>query len=306
MKQYILHQKLGEGGYSSVYKCTDNLGIRYACKVLPKGNNKRWKVENEICAMKELSFSSKVVKLVEACENDENYYIIQELCRGGTVKDYMERTSKHDKTFSENTVASFLRGVLRGLCHMHSVGVIHRDVKAGNVLVGDTSEDADVKIGDLGTSLILDSDYAIASKRELVGTPWFMAPESLRCQWYFQSDIWSVGVFAYHLLTGEMPFNDKKHPHNPTVAAIWRSILKDTPCYEGEIWEGVSEDAKDFVKTCLIKDYQGRPTARECLLHPWLLKTDCHDRFKGDALACQPFKFESSCLMKAQTYQDVL
>lgn len=293
MKQYILHKKIGEGGYSSVYKCTDNIGVRYACKVMPKLKNKRFMVENEINAMKALSFSSKVVKFVEACENDDNYYIIQEWCRGGTVKDYLERTSKRDMTFSENTAASFLRGVLRGLCHMHSVGIIHRDIKAGNIFVGDTSDDADVKIGDLGTALIIDSDFENANKRGIFGTPWFMAPENLRCEWYYASDIWSMGVFGYNLLTGEMPFNDVSNPYHPRVSAVWKSILTDKPQFDGKIWEGVSSEAKDFVKMCLIKDYQGRPSARECLFHSWLLKTDCNDRFKGDALNCQPFKFES-------------
>lgn len=297
MRQYTLHHKLGEGGYASVYKCTDDIGIRYACKILPKERNKRYRVENEICAMNRMSFSCKVVKLVDACENDNNYYIIQEWCRGGTVKDYI--ANHHN--FGENTVASFVRGALRGLHHMHTEGVIHRDIKAANILLDDTSEDANVKIGDLGTSLMIDSEQYISP--DLVGTPWFMAPETLNGEWKTTSDIWSVGVFTYQLLTGAMPFNDFQYPFKPRISQIWRSILNDQPKFQGTKWNNVSQEAKDFTKLCLTKDYNGRPTARECLLHEWLTQTDIHDRFKGKPLDCEPFKYEASQLMNAQTLQ---
>lgn len=297
MKQYALHHKLGEGGYASVYKCTDEIGIRYACKILPKAKNKRHRVENEIDAMHRLAFSCKIVKFVDACENNDNYYIIQEWCRGGTIKDYAAKYN----SFGENTVASFVRGALRGLHHMHTAGVIHRDIKAANIFLDDTSEDANVKIGDLGTSLVIDSQQN--SLHELVGTPWFMSPESLNCEWQTTSDVWSIGVFTYQLLTGTMPFNDFQYPFNPRISQIWRSILNDQPKFEGRKWEHVSKEAKDFTKLCLTKNHSGRPTARECLMHEWLTQTDVHDRFKGSQLDCEPFKYETSQLMNAQTLQ---
>lgn len=303
MKQYTLHHKLGEGGYASVYKCTDEIGIRYACKILPKNKNKRYRVENEINVMHQMAFSCKVTKLVDACENDENYYIIQDLCRGGTVKDYI---STNNKNFGENTVASFVRGVLRGLHHMHGKGIIHRDIKATNILLDDTSEDANVKLGDMGTAMILDANLDMSkTSHELVGTPWFMAPESLNNDWKLQSDIWSVGVFAYQLLTGILPFNDTMHPYNPRISQIWRSIIYDQPNFEEKRWQNVSEDAKEFVKLCLMKDFKERPSTKECLMQNWLTKTDVHDRFKGKVLDCHPFKYEPLYFMNAQTLQRI-
>lgn len=302
MMHYTLHHKLGEGGYASVYKCTDDIGIRYACKVLPKRKNKRYRVENEISVMSKMSFSCKVINLVDACENDENYYIIQELCRGGTVKDYIA----NHRNFGENTVASFVRGALRGLHHMHTEGIIHRDVKAANILLDDTSEDANVKLGDMGTSLILDHSTKKTISSDFIGTPWFMAPESLSNDWKIQSDIWSVGVVAYQLLTGVMPFNDFESPYNPRITQIWRSIINDKLCFEDKRWDNISQEAKDFVSVCLAKSYSDRPSARECLLHDWLTKTDIHDRFKGSSLDCQPFKYENLHLMNAQTLYNVV
>jgi calcium-dependent protein kinase len=302
MKQYTLHHKLGEGGYASVYKCTDDIGIRYACKILAKQKNKRYRVENEINAMKRMAFSCKVVKLIDACENADNYYIIQEWCRGGTVKDYIDiHYNRKLNIFGENTVASFIRGTLRGLHHMHTEGIIHRDIKAANILLDDTSEDANVKIGDMGTALIIDTEQTTTP--DFVGTPWFMAPETLKSEWKTQSDIWSVGVFAYHLLSGVIPFNDINNPYNPRIHAIWRSILFDELDFSTKHWKDVSQEAKDFVKLCLVKDYIARPSAQECLRHEWLTKTDVNDRFKGKPLKCKPFNFEENTLMKAQTLE---
>lgn len=83
--QYTLHEKIGEGGYSSVRKCTDGIGIRYACKILPKDKNKRFRVQQEVYVMKALKKSSKIVRFIEAAEDENAYYIVQEWCRGGSV-----------------------------------------------------------------------------------------------------------------------------------------------------------------------------------------------------------------------------
>lgn len=293
--QYSLHHKIGEGGYSCVYKCTDAIGIRYACKVLPKSKNTRYRVQQEISIMKLLQHSPKIVQFVDAGEDENSFYIVQELCRGGAVKEYMSSY----ENYGENTVASVVRGVLRALYHMHELGIIHRDVKAGNVFLGDTSEDADVKLGDLGTAIM--SDLNLIEVDELVGTPWFLAPENLSYEYHVTSDIWSTGVMAYQLLSGKMPFNDHGNPFSPSLGKIWKSILEDTPRLSGSRWNDISEDAKDFVRMCLTKDFMKRPSAKECLAHPWLTKTDCNDRFKGVALTCQPFKYEDVSMMNAKT-----
>ena len=89
--KYTLHNKLGEGGYSTVFKCTDSIGIRYACKVMEKQKNKRNRVTKEVLTMKMMRHSPKIVRYVDACEDATSYYIIQEWCRGGSVYDYMKQ-----------------------------------------------------------------------------------------------------------------------------------------------------------------------------------------------------------------------
>jgi calcium-dependent protein kinase len=293
--QYTLHNIIGNGGYSTVYKCTDSIGVRYACKMMPKEKNKRDRVENEMSIMKSMKNSPKIVRFVDIGEDDENFYIIQEWCRGGSVKDYIESYTE----YGENTVASIVRGVLRGLHHLHENGIIHRDIKAGNIYLGDKSDDADVKIGDFGTSLYINDD--VIEVDSVIGTPWFMAPENLKSEYHRKSDIWSLGVLTYQLLSGKLPFNDKKDPNNPSLSAVWKSILYDELKMEGKRWVDIDIDAKDFVSLCLQKEYNKRPTAYECLQHPFLTKTDCNDRFKGTSLKCRPFEYINNIDMRAVT-----
>jgi calcium-dependent protein kinase len=295
LSQYILHDIIGKGGYSTIYKCTDHIGIRYACKMLPKHKNKRERVSQEIHLMKTMKSSSKVVRFIDALEDDDNYYIIQEWCRGGSVEEYIKSYSQ----YGVNTVASIVRGVSRSLYHLHENNIIHRDIKSGNVLLGDKSDDADVKLGDLGISIM--SKLELVEVDNLVATPWFMAPENLSSKYHKKSDIWSLGVLTYQLLSGKLPFNDKKNITNPSIALIWRSILNDEPNFSSKRWETIDADAIDFIRLCLNKDYEKRPTPTECLNHPFLTKTDCNDRFKGQQLNYKPFEYTKNIDMNAVT-----
>lgn len=299
--KYTLHKCIGEGGYSKVYKCTDEIGIRYACKQLSKLKNSRERITQEISVMKALQKSPKIVRFVDAGEDNDNFYIVQEWCRGGSAQDYIQR----HPSYGENTVASIVRGTIRGLCHMHEKGIIHRDIKAGNIFFADVSEDADVKIGDMGLAFFAGMD--IVEVDRLVGTPWFMAPENLRHVYHAKSDIWSLGVMTHQLLCGKLPFNDWQNPVKPNVAKIWYSILHQQPSINSSSqWDNISSDAKDFVNICLQKDFTQRQCSKELLKHPWLTNSDCSDRFKGQPLKCQPFKYENEAQMKAMTLMHVI
>lgn len=296
---YTLHETLGSGGYSTVYRCTDITGIRYACKVLPKEKNKRERVQQEVIVMQNLLHCSKVPRLIDAVEDNESYYLIQEWCKGGPLKTYV---SQRDM-YGENTVASITRGILRGLYQLHTNGIIHRDVKPGNILFADVSEDAEVKIIDYGAAAMFDSDRDgdIIEVAEMVGTPWFMSPESLSYKCTPKTDIWSLGVLVHLLLCGRLPFNDKTNPNNPAYSALWKSIFDETPSMSGSAWDMISADAKDFVLMCLNKNHEGRPSAIELLQHKWLTQTNCVDRFLGTPLQCKPFESHDYDCMFART-----
>lgn len=289
---------IGKGGTSRIYRCQDTIGIRGVCKVMPKAMVTRQKVQQEIMCLRDLAFSPKVVNLFDAMESQDEYVMIMEWCRGGAVNDY---TSNYE-LYSENTVASILRGVLRGLAHVHRAGIIHRDIKPGNVLFTDLGEDAEVKIADFGSAVRFFTPHGTVEATDLVGTPWYMAPETLRSQLSTKSDIWSAGVMAYQLLTGFMPFDDRINRGSPSIQEIWNNILLHDPKWVGKRWEPISNEAKDFCQWCLSRELSARPTAEEALTHPWLTMTNCSDRFGGMPLQLKRFRYENSSLMHANTW----
>ena len=98
----------------------------------------------------------------------------------------------------------------------------------------------------------------------------FMAPELLSSEAYPASDIWAAGVMAYQLLSGYLPFDDHRNPSRPALSVVWKSILTDPLSFKHACWASITDNAKDFIKTCLQRDWQDRPTALEGLKHPWL------------------------------------
>ncbi|KAL3146741.1 hypothetical protein ABBQ38_014726 [Trebouxia sp. C0009 RCD-2024] len=97
-----------------------------------------------------------------------------------------------------------------------------------------------------------------------------MAPEVMSSEVYPSSDIWAAGVMTYQLLSGQMPFDDRRRPNSPALSAIWKAILTAEPSFTGKAWMNVSEPAKAFVKRLLNKDPKCRPAAKEALQDPWL------------------------------------
>jgi hypothetical protein len=131
--------------------------------------------------------------------------------------------------------------------------------------------DAPLKAIDFGLAVFFDPDRLPRTDLGLEGTPWFMAPEALSSAVWPASDVWSAGVLAYQLLSGKLPFDDRKPRGGaPALSAVWRSVLGDEPSFAGAAWAAVSAEARAFVAALLVKDPAQRPSAREALRHPWL------------------------------------
>ncbi|KAG2498407.1 hypothetical protein HYH03_003666 [Edaphochlamys debaryana] len=284
---YVLGEVIGAGAYGSVHRCVDVDGVRYACKVIDRARSSQERVSKETQALHMLDHSSKVARLYDAFDDDRHYYLVQELCRGGSLGEYLVLDRgwgccNAQGSYGENAVASFVRGVLRALCHAADAGVIHGDIKAGNVLLSDRSDDAEVKLCDFGCAALLDGTGDVAQIKHPAGTPAFMAPETLACEMRHVTDVWALGVLTYQMLTGKLPFGPCSPA--PTAMSTFASILNDNPVFTGPLWENVSRDAADFTRACLDKSARTRPCASSLLHHPWLLSTGCEDRFRGTAL----------------------
>jgi calcium-dependent protein kinase len=272
ISNYTLHNKIGKGGYSTVYKCTDKVGLSYACKKVLKSKVEKHRIINEIEIMKSLCYCPTTIKLIEAGEDEDNYYIIQELCKKGSLADYIV----NHKVKEEKEVIKIVRGILCGLYHVHEHNIVHCDVKLGNIFVFEDCNDVQLKLGDFGNSIKLGKDIE-ENKHILSGTPHFMSPEVLSHTYDTKSDIWSLGVMTYELISGTLPFNDRNNKYNPSINMLWKSIFNDNPTFKETAWENISDLCQDFIKQCLIKDFNTRPSTLACLEHPWLLNHDCID-----------------------------
>lgn len=267
-KQYTVQRKLGVGGYGSVYLCKDEVGARYAVKRLPKSKNIPERVYREIDVLKMMRNSPSIVRYVDDGEDDSNFYIVQEWCPGGCLYEKM----LGGREYTEKELSNIVRSTLQALYHLHKKNVIHGDVKASNVFIHsaletkETGLDLEIKLGDFGNSWILGKDKDVCQVAYLIGTPEFMAPENLRHTYHRSSDIWGLGVMVYAMLSDTYPFSSQ----NPPPSVIYKNIFETEPKFRERIWLSVSEEAKDFIKLCLHKDYEKRPLTTQCLEHPWL------------------------------------
>lgn len=266
-KHYQINTKIGNGGYSSVFRCKNKYNVDLACKILPKSKNNFKDVQNEISIMKLLSTCPKTVDIIDNGQDDSSYYIIQELCKGGDLYNYIG-VHKH---LQEKLVARIIYDVCIALAYMHDIGIIHKDIKESNLYITNTNDDIDlgIKLGDFGISSI--THYGVTKTTDLKGTTFFMAPENLMRSYYFKSDVWSVGVLTYKLLSGTYPFNDRDNPKQPIKNNIWKSIYRDEAQFHSTEWKYISEEAKDFILRCLQHNTLQRMNIEQCLQHPWLL-----------------------------------
>lgn len=277
---------IGSGGFSLVRKVTDRWNREAVCKIIRIGTRGSEKLglgqyEHETAVMRHLlrqGACEKVPAFIDAYRDDRNGYIVQEMCSGGSVADYVETHGHTSTIIKEKEIINIIRGTLTALHDIHMRNVIHGDIKAGNVLFsvrrntddGDNIKDEDVRIIDFGSSLICHSRSTSVhtTTGELVGTQPYMAPETLQHMHCQKSDVWSVGVLAYHLLS-----DDHTLPFTNDACSIWHNIIYEDPQKKMDKFvnaAAASRHATDFIRKALSKDHRRRPTALECLDHAWM------------------------------------
>lgn len=156
---------------------------------------------NEIKLLR-CSNHENIVKYIAQCRDLYNIFVVMELCPYDTLK----RLQQERKTISEHECRYFVRQILRGVEYLHSINVIHRDLKLANVFLG---ENLKVKIGDFGLAIAVKNSEEL--ERAACGTVNYFAPEMLFSTGYsVEVDVWSVGVIMFNLLVGRFPFVGKE------------------------------------------------------------------------------------------------
>ena len=257
---YTLKSELGSGSYGRVVSAIHNQthesrAIKIINKLTIKSDETRSKIMNEVEILKNLDHPN-IVKLYEFHEDDTNLYLVMELCTGGELLDSIISNGN----FDEAQAVLYLKQILSAVVYLHSLNIVHRDLKLENLLI-EHSRSSNIKIIDFGASCSFVPGKFLDYR---IGTLNYLAPEVIRKKYTERCDVWSCGVILYVLLSGKLPFSNKAKAETVKLIQVGEYDI------EGGVWESISSDAKDLVVSMLEVNPVKRLTAAGAFAHPWL------------------------------------
>lgn len=253
--QYDTCELLGSGAFAETYACTaKDSGSRFAVKVIL---NAEPNVKTEIDILRSLDHAN-ITRLYDVFQEGTTIKMVQELVCGGEMFDYIIDMGAYSEADASNSFGQ----ILEGLNYLHSEGILHRDLKPENILLSEKSEQAIIKIADFGLAKAIGE---AGMTETTCGTPGYVAPEVLRKSSYGTAvDIWAAGVILYIMISGYEPFYDSNETQ------MFKNIMAGKYSFPKDLFPNVSDDIKDMITKILVTDPEVRPTAKDCLAHPWL------------------------------------
>ncbi|KAL3040556.1 hypothetical protein OYC64_011556 [Pagothenia borchgrevinki] len=270
--RYDIKALIGRGSFSRVVRVEHRATRQpFAIKMMEvEGPEGREVCASELAVLQRVSHSH-VIQLMEVFQFPQRVYMVLELATGGELLDRVVSRGH----FTERDATQALRMVLAGVAYLHNLGITHRDLKPENLLYYHPGADSRLLVTDFGLatfggtgSEVSSGDHSGAETwtlRTTCGTPEYMAPEVLLSRPYSCAvDMWALGVIAYIVLSGSMPFEDDSRTR------LYRSIVRGKYSFHEDPWPSVSNLAKDFIHRLLPLDPASRLSADQALRHPWV------------------------------------
>lgn len=254
--------ELGDGAYGKVYKAIHKETKQYAAlkQVVLEAEEDLETFMIEIDILSECKHEN-IVELLEAYHFDGKLWMYLEYCDGGAMDSIMVDL---DRPLTEPQIAYVCKYLCRALVYIHSNKVIHRDLKAGNVLL---TMDGGVKLADFGVSAKNKNTYD--KRGTFIGTPYWLAPEVILCETFidakydYKADVWSLGISLIEFAQMDPP------NHEVSPVRVMLKIQKSEPP-KLDYPSRYSKEFNDFIAKCLTKDPALRPSATELLKHPFI------------------------------------
>ena len=260
-KKYEFISKIGNGSFGKVrlYRDRKIQSMKYAIKTIKKNIFNIYSITN---ALKEIEIlrsldHPNIVKYFETYEDDLYLHIIMEYIPGDNL--FKMLSNKQKINFSEKDINEIMLYLMKAILFLHHNGIIHRDIKPENILFSIKGEYSSLKLIDFGLS----TNFNSKREKYSVGTPYYMSPEMLEGKYYFKSDMWSIGVILYMIVTGSYPFNGKNKNE------IFKMIYEGNYNIQKLDEQNCSYQLKNLIKKSLIKDINKRISIEDALNCDW-------------------------------------
>uniref|UniRef100_A0A8C6TXR6 non-specific serine/threonine protein kinase n=1 Tax=Neogobius melanostomus TaxID=47308 RepID=A0A8C6TXR6_9GOBI len=265
-EKYKVGKVIGDGNFAVVKDCVErSTGKEFALKIINKAKcaGKEHLIESEVAVLRKVKHPN-IIMLIEEVDTPAELCLVMELVKlalgtGGDLFDAITSSAK----YTERDASVMVYNLAAALKYLHSLHIVHRDVKPENLLVFEYPDGTkSLKLGDFGLATVVEGPlYTVC------GTPTYVAPEIISESGYgLKVDIWAAGVITYILLCGFPPFRSEGNQQEE----LFEQILQGRLDFPSPYWDNITDSAKELIGQMLQVNAEVRYTALDVLSHPWV------------------------------------